>query len=54
MILFVVQFGIGIAATMYRGDFQEYINETLTASLQKYHDSTGDKLAWKNLQNKVY
>lgn len=53
LILFVVQFGIGIAAAVYKEDFREYINETLTASMLKFQESNTDQLAWKTLQTKL-
>lgn len=44
---------MGIAAAVYRNDFEMALKEVLKQSLVKYNDNKSDKIAWNNVQTQV-
>lgn len=53
LIIFIVEFAVGIAAAVFKGDFEMVMKDTLKSSMEKYHTSKSDKLAWNDVQTKV-
>ncbi|XP_025832077.1 leukocyte surface antigen CD53 [Agrilus planipennis] len=50
LIIFVVELAVGIAAAVYKGEFQVLLKENLKESLDVYYDSKVDRIAWDNMQ----
>ncbi|CAH1154155.1 unnamed protein product [Phaedon cochleariae] len=53
LIIFVIEFAVGIAAATYKNQFQSVLKEAMTDSLSKYESSKSDKIAWDNIQTKL-
>lgn len=52
IVIFVLELAAGIAAAVYKGDFEESLKKTLHASMANYTNSQVEKYAWDNLQMK--
>lgn len=44
---------MGIAAAVYKNDFEMVMKETLKKSMDNYYDSKSDQIAWDNVQTKL-
>lgn len=53
LIIFVVELAVGIAAAVFKNDFQVALKDTLRMSMTNYDKSEGDKMAWENVQRKL-
>lgn len=53
--MFLLELAVGIAAAVYKADFQEALKTTLRTSMNQYSDenNNNDKIAWDNVQKKV-
>ncbi|KAJ8932727.1 hypothetical protein NQ314_014423, partial [Rhamnusium bicolor] len=51
IIIFIVEFAVGIAAAVYKADFQDALNGTLRKSMLNYSNAS-EKIAWDNVQEK--
>lgn len=48
-----MELAVGIAAAVYKGDFDMVMRDTLKSSMDKYYSSKTDRLAWDHMQTKV-
>lgn len=53
LIILIVELAVGIAAAVYRNDFEMTLKDILKQSLNKYNDNKSDKIAWNNVQTQV-
>ncbi|GJQ71555.1 hypothetical protein Trydic_g11263 [Trypoxylus dichotomus] len=53
LIIFIVELAVGIAAAVFKADFEMVMRDTLKASMDKYHSDKSDKLAWDHVQTKL-
>ncbi|KAF5306166.1 hypothetical protein FQR65_LT07442 [Abscondita terminalis] len=53
LIIFITELAVGIAAAVFRNDFQETLKNTLNSSLKNYKTDDYDKTAWDNIQNNL-
>ncbi|KAJ8913828.1 hypothetical protein NQ315_003737 [Exocentrus adspersus] len=55
LIIFIIEFAVGIAAASYKGEFQLSLalRNAMNSSLKKYDTSKLDKIAWDNVQRKL-
>lgn len=44
---------VGIAAAIFKGDFEDSMKTSLRNSMHKFGTSDADKQAWENVQGKV-
>lgn len=51
--ILIVELAVGIAAAVYRNDFEMALKDVLKQSLAKYNDNKSDKIAWNNVQTQV-
>lgn len=54
LVILIVELAVGIAAAVYRNDFEMALKDVLKQSLAKYNDNKSDKLAWNNVQTQVF
>lgn len=48
-----MELAVGIAAAVYKNDFQAGMKDLMRSSMDRYGNSKSDIIAWDNLQNKV-
>lgn len=48
----MIEMAVGIAAAVYKGDFENVLKKSMTASMGNYN-SQQDKSSWDNIQTKV-
>ncbi|KAJ8975390.1 hypothetical protein NQ317_008605 [Molorchus minor] len=53
LIIFILEFAVGIAAATYKNEFRMTLSEIMTNSLRNYNTSKSDKIAWDNVQTKL-
>lgn len=53
LVVFICELAVGIAAAVYKGDFEMVLKETLRNSMNNYYDKKADRVAWDNVQVKV-
>ncbi|KAK5645505.1 hypothetical protein RI129_006805 [Pyrocoelia pectoralis] len=53
LIIFIIELAVGIAAAVYKGDFEDVLKGTLKSSMDNYYGSKSDRLAWDNMQVKL-
>ncbi|KAL3269813.1 hypothetical protein HHI36_008871 [Cryptolaemus montrouzieri] len=53
LIILIAELSIGIAAAVYKGDFDVTMKNIMKESLHSYNESRADKLAWDNIQSKL-
>ncbi|EFN60280.1 CD63 antigen [Camponotus floridanus] len=51
LIIFVIEFAVGIAAAVFKNDFSMAMKDTLKESMKNYTEA--DKMAWDNVQKKL-
>lgn len=51
--ILIAELSIGIAAAVYKSDFETTMKNIMKDSLHSYNDSNSDKIAWDNIQKKV-
>lgn len=44
---------MGIAAAVFKADFQMVLKDVLKQSMDRYNDNKSDKIAWNNVQTQV-
>ncbi|KAK9880102.1 hypothetical protein WA026_008617 [Henosepilachna vigintioctopunctata] len=53
LIILIAELSIGIAAAVYKGDFDSAMKNIMKDSLHSYNESRTDRLAWDNIQSKL-
>uniref|UniRef100_A0A1Y1L9E2 Tetraspanin n=3 Tax=Photinus pyralis TaxID=7054 RepID=A0A1Y1L9E2_PHOPY len=53
LVIFIIELAVGIAAAVYKSDFEEVLKDTLKSSMDNYYSSKSDRLAWDNMQVKL-
>lgn len=53
LIIFIVELAVGIAAAVFKSDFEMVMRDTLKSSMDNYYDIKSDRLAWDKVQTKV-
>ncbi|CAH1182540.1 unnamed protein product, partial [Phyllotreta striolata] len=53
LVIFIVEFAVGIAAATYKSQFQGVLKESMARSLGNYEANKADKVAWDTLQSKL-
>lgn len=54
MIIFIIELAVGIAAAVYKKDFDDAFRDSLKMSMKNYSKDSPDTLAaWDNVQTKV-
>lgn len=51
LIIFLIEFAVGIAAAVFKNDFSMVMKDTLKESIKNYTEA--DRLAWDNVQKKL-
>lgn len=51
--ILIIELAVGIAAAVYKSDFQMVLKDVLKQSMDRYNDNKSDKIAWNNVQTKV-
>ncbi|XP_030759162.1 leukocyte surface antigen CD53-like [Sitophilus oryzae] len=54
VVIFILELAVGIAAAVYKGDFEGTLKKTLHASMANYTNNPVEKVAWDGIQNKVH
>ncbi|XP_017772659.1 PREDICTED: leukocyte surface antigen CD53 [Nicrophorus vespilloides] len=53
LIIFIIELAVGIAAAVYKHDFQMIMKDSMKTSMGQYYDSKVDRISWDNLQTKL-
>ncbi|CAH1154154.1 unnamed protein product [Phaedon cochleariae] len=54
IIIFIIELAVGIAAAVYKSDFQEALKESLKKSMENYSDPNNpERISWDNVQRKL-
>ncbi|XP_074036221.1 leukocyte surface antigen CD53 [Leptinotarsa decemlineata] len=53
LIIFIIEFAVGIAAATYKSEFQTALKDAMTNSMNNYETSKADKVAWDHIQTKL-
>lgn len=53
LIILIIELAVGIAAAVYKNDFQMTMKDLMKSSMQRFENSKGDRTAWNNIQTKV-
>nr|CAH7715065.1 unnamed protein product [Callosobruchus chinensis] len=53
LIIFIVEFAVGIAAATYKNEFRSALRDVMMTSLNNYEKSKSDKVAWDNIQTRL-
>ncbi|KAF7288111.1 CD63 antigen-like [Rhynchophorus ferrugineus] len=52
VLIFILELAVGIAAAVYKGDFEGTLKKTLHASMANYTSNQVEQIAWDSLQKK--
>ncbi|CAG9760585.1 unnamed protein product [Ceutorhynchus assimilis] len=52
VVIFILELAVGIAAAVYKGDFEGGLKKTLRASMSNYTENNVEQVAWDKLQKK--
>ncbi|EFA09563.1 23 kDa integral membrane protein [Tribolium castaneum] len=53
LIILIIELAVGIAAAVYKNDFQMSMKDIMKSSMQRFENSKSDRVAWNNLQTKL-
>jgi len=53
LIIFVIELAVGIAAAVYKNDFEDALRDSLRQSMTNYSRDSSEKAAWDNVQSKL-
>ncbi|XP_060528129.1 CD63 antigen-like [Cylas formicarius] len=54
LVIFIVELAAGIAAAVYKGDFQSTFKKTLSASMTNYSGNEVERISWDKIQTKFH